>query len=62
MSFNQYKSISLKIFLTSIVANNEVHIGPELEWTEQMVTHEILYGDAFDNSNISQTLKINNKK
>ncbi len=28
--------------LTSIVADDEIHIGPKLERAEQMVTHEIL--------------------
>lgn len=28
--------------LTSIVPDDEIHIGPELERTEQMMTHEVL--------------------
>lgn len=39
--------------LTSIVANDEVHIGPKLERTEQIVTHEILESDAFNEADVS---------
>lgn len=43
--------------LTSIVTNDEIHIGPKLKRTQQVVTHEILQSDAFDDANIS--LRIN---
>lgn len=40
-------------FLTSVVAHNEIHIGPKLERAEQMVTHEILQSDALDEADVS---------
>lgn len=39
--------------LTSIVADDEVHMGPKLERTEQIVTHEILDSDAFNEADVS---------
>lgn len=39
--------------LTSIVAHDEIHIGPKLERAKQMVTHEILQSDAFNEANIA---------
>lgn len=41
------------LVLTSIIADEEIHIGPKLERAEQMVTHEILQSDAFNEANIS---------
>lgn len=38
--------------LTSIVANDKIHIGPKLERTEQVVTHEIFQSDAFNDADI----------
>lgn len=46
--------------LTSIVANDEIHIGPKLERTEQMVTHEILQSDALNEANISLEIHTEN--
>lgn len=46
--------------LTSIVANDEIHIGPKLKRAQQMVTHEILQSDAFNDADVS--LKINTER
>lgn len=39
--------------LTPVVADDEVHVGPELERAEQMVAHEVLQSDALDEADIS---------
>lgn len=46
--------------LTSIVANDKIHIGPKLERTEQMVTHEILESDTLNDANISLKIHVAN--
>lgn len=39
--------------LTSIVANDEIHIRPKVERTEEVVTHEILEGDALNEADVT---------
>ena len=47
--------------LTSIVANDEIHIRPKLEGTQRVVTHEILQDDAFDEADVSLRVHAKNK-
>lgn len=39
--------------LTAVVANDEVDIRPKVERAEEMVTHEILQRDAFNQADVS---------
>lgn len=40
------------VVLTSIVADDEIHIGPKVEGTEEVVTHEIPEGNALNESDV----------